>query len=274
MKLSALFTYPIKSCGSIAHNSLAIFASGAQYDRRWMLTDTSYHFLSQRDFPQLALIQPTITEHILHLTAPNMPPLDIPLRLKQDAPTVSVTIWRDTVPAIDEGDRVAEWFSTALGRTARLVYMPDSTYRALDPRYAKRPGNVSFADGYPLLVVTESSLEDLNRRLMERDKQPVPMSRFRPNIVIAGAEEAWAEDQWHEIEIGTMRFDLVKPCARCTMTTVDQATAQIIDVQEPLATLSLFRRNEKGGVLFGQNTIAHTHGTLTVGDHVSVLKHA
>lgn len=273
MKLSALLTYPIKSCGSIAHTSLAIFANGAAYDRRWMLTDTGYHFLSQRDFPQLALIQPTVTEDSLQLTAPNMPLLTIPLQLERDTPSVPVTIWRDTVPAVDEGETAAEWFSTALGAGVRLVYMPNSTYRALDPHYARRPGSVSFADGYPLLIATESSLEDLNRRLMERGKQPIPMSRFRPNIVISGTE-AWEEDQWNEIEIGNMRFDLVKPCARCTITTVDQATAQIADVQEPLATLSLFRRNEKGGVLFGQNTVPQTHGTLTVGDSVSVLKHA
>jgi len=274
MNVSALFTYPIKSCGSLSHTSLAIFASGAQYDRRWMLTDTTYQFLSQREFPQLALIQPTITEHTLRLTAPTMPPLEIPLRLtEQDDPTVPVTIWRDTVPAVDEGEEVAEWFSTAIGGAARLVYMPNSTYRAIDSRYAKRPSNVSFADGYPLLITTESSLEDLNRRIMERGKQPIPMSRFRPNIVIAGTE-AWAEDHWMEIEIGSMRFDLVKPCARCTITTVDQATAQVLDVQEPLATLNLFRRNEKGGVLFGQNTIPHGEGTLTVGEHVSVRQHA
>lgn len=274
MKVSALFTYPIKSCGSIAHTSLAVFASGAQYDRRWMLTDTTYQFLSQREFPQLALIQPTLTEQTLRLTAPKMPPLEIPLpHAEQDDPTVSVTIWRDTVPAVDAGDCVAEWLSTAIGGATRLVYMPNSTYRALDSRYAKRGGNVSFADGYPLLITTESSLEDLNRRMIERGKQPIPMSRFRPNIVIAGTE-AWAEDHWLEVEIGSMRFDLVKPCARCTITTVDQATAQIVDHQEPLATLSLFRRNDKGGVLFGQNSVPHGEGILTIGERVSVIKHA
>ena len=177
-----------------------------------------------------------------------------------------VTVWRDQVAAIDQGAEVADWFSTHLGVACRLVRQADDAVRHVDPVFACQPADqVSFADGYPLLLISEESLADLNMRL----DAALPMNRFRPNVVTRGAGAPYAEDTWREITIGEIRFSPVKACARCVTTTTDQSTAE--RGVEPLATLASYRRVPRG-VLFGQNLIHHTRGTLRVGDATHVIE--
>jgi uncharacterized protein YcbX len=176
-----------------------------------------------------------------------------------------VAIWRDHVGAIDQGDAIARWFTTFLGFRCRLVRQADEAVRLVDPTYATSPTDqVSFVDGYPLLLISEESLADLNARL----EQPVPMQRFRPNVVVRGAPHAYAEDDWRDLCIGDVPHSGVKTCARCVIPHTDQLTPE--RRHEPLATLTSYRRIERG-VVFGQNVIHHSRGTLRVGDPVSVL---
>jgi len=156
-----------------------------------------------------------------------------------------------------------------LGLEARLFTMPKTTTRPVDPDYAPRPAKVGFADAYPLLVIGEASLAALNARLAQRGAAPVPMSRFRPNVVISGSD-AFEEDTWGAFRMGELVFDAVKPCARCSVTTVDQQTGQVPNPQEPLATLATFR-NQGGKVMFGQNLVHRQNGTLAVGDALTPL---
>jgi uncharacterized protein YcbX len=267
--VSALYTYPIKSCAGIQHTHIALDARGLAYDRRWMVTDPAGQFITMRGVHRMTLVQPTLTAQELILTAPDLPPLHIPLNSAGDRR--QVTVWRDTCEAADEGDAAADWMSQALGTPARLVKMPDDTRRLTSTTHTDQPGEVGFADGYPLLFISEASLQDLNARLSAAGKARVPMSRFRPNVVLADCPP-YAEDTWARAEINGIRFDLVKPCARCVMTTVDPQTAQQPEPQEPLATLASYRRGPKGA-LFGQNVIHRGQGVLSVGDPLTILDH-
>jgi uncharacterized protein YcbX len=198
----------------------------------------------------------------LRLNAPGMSPLALdPVR---QGSTRNVIVWRDRCPAVDQGPDVARWLSDFLVTDCRLVRMAEEHVRRVDRRYAVGDGDqVGFADGYPFLLISEESLADLNARL----SSPLPMNRFRPNIVVSGGT-AFQEDQWRRIRIGDIDFDLVKPCARCVITTTDQATAE--RGKEPLITLAGFRRSRRG-VLFGQNMIHSGPGTIRHGDLVEVL---
>lgn len=267
MHVSALFTYPIKSCGGLTHTTIAFDPRGPLWDRRWVVTDSDGMFYTQRELPPMALIQPAFTGQSLTLTAPGMTPVQVPLDAERPA-SRPVRVWRDTCAAWDEGDALAQWFSDYLKVDARLFRMTDDHFRAVDSNYAPYAAQVGFSDGYPALIVSESSLDDLNQRLIERGAEAVPMRRFRPNIVIADSP-AFAEDTWREAQIGAMTFDLVKPCARCVMTTVDPDTGTVPDKAEPLATLNTYRKQERG-VMFAQNAIHRTPGVLNVGDTVTV----
>jgi uncharacterized protein len=271
--VTGIFTYPIKSCGRIAHTEWSLVDRGLAYDRHWMVVsdypDERGEFLTQRELPRLAIIQPTITSTTLTIAAPNMPEIRVPLSGSEEY-TYDVIVWRDTCRAVDEGDSVAAWFSKFLDYPVRLVRIAENFVRPVDARYARSPAQVGFADGYPLLFASTSSLNQLNTRLSERGKSTVPMERFRPNLVIEGAEE-FAEDEWRQIVVGDVPFDLVKRCARCVTTAVDQETGTSPDREEPLATLATFRRSERG-VLFGQNIIHRTLGMIRVGDIVEVVE--
>lgn len=269
MHISALYTYPIKSCGAAAHQHVELDARGPLWDRRWMLVDADGLFISQRELPQMALIQPAIEEGFLTVHAPERTPLSLPLHRGRDVPRL-VQVWNDRCLSWDEGQDAAEWFSEVLGVDCRLVRMADEHVRRVDERYARRPAQTAFSDGYPLLVAGEASLNDLNRRLIERGKQPVPMSRFRPNLVISGAEP-YAEDGWRTLQIGAVTLDIVKPCARCAITTIDQTTGQKPDPEEPLATLATYRR-WNGKVIFAQNAVHHAPGMLAAGDAVKIIE--
>ena len=221
-------------------------------DRRWLLVDGDNRFLTQRELPRMALIQPTIEGDCLRLSAPGVGDFELPV--DQPGARAAVSVWKDSgIGAVDQGDPVAAWFSDFLEYDCRLVRFADDAVRPVSPKYAPRPTDqVGFADGYPFLIIAEASLDDLNRRL----DTPLPMNRFRPNIVVADAEP-YAEDTWRAIRVGEVEIDVVKPCARCAITTTDQATAA--RGKEPLRTLATYR-NQNGGAMFGQNAIHRTSG--------------
>lgn len=263
--VTGLYRYPIKSCAGTAVESVAVNARGVSHDRELMLVDArSGLFLTQRELPRMALIRPVIAEDVLRVEAPGVSPLRLPLLRRGDAR--DVVIWRDRCRAVDQGDEAAAWFGSFLGVECRLVRMAEDFRRRVDPAYETGPGDqVGFADGFPFLLISVESLADLNGRL----PQPLPINRFRPNIVVRGSGVPFAEDGWRHISIGGIDFAVVKPCARCAITTTDQETAVV--GKEPLATLAQFRRGERG-VFFGQNLIHMGTGALHVGDAVRVLE--
>jgi uncharacterized protein len=226
-----------------------------------MLVDREGTFLSQRKLPRMALIEPRPQGDGLRVTAPGMEPLVVAAPGGGRRP---VGIWKDRCDALDAGTEAARWFSGFLGVDCSLVRQADDEARLVDADFTGGVENphVSFVDGFPLLLTSTESLADLNRRMA----RTVPMDRFRPNVVVSGAP-AWAEDRWRQVRIGSVAFAVVKPCARCAITTVDQATGE--KGSEPLRTLGTFRRGD-GGVLFGQNLVHRARGTLEVGDPVVV----
>jgi uncharacterized protein YcbX len=266
--LAAIFVYPVKSAAGIALDAAELDAFGLRHDRRWLVVDPAGRFMTQRRHPRLALIRPTLGADTLTLDAPGMPALALPLA-PPAAAAERVRIWSDDVAARSAGDDAARWVSAFLGTPCRLVYMPASTVRQVSLRHGKPGDRVAFQDAYPLLLLSEESLDALNARLAE----PLPVNRFRPNLVIRGAGGPHAEDAWRRIRVGAIELDVVKPCARCTITTVDQATG-CRDGKEPLRTLATYRRGPNGGVLFGMNAIHRARGTLRVGDAVEVLDQA
>jgi len=262
LRVTGLFSYPVKSCGVVAHEVLEMDDRGPLWDRRWMVVDADGRFLTQREHPRLALVRPVIGEEGLVLDVSGTALIGVPHDRARNA-VVRVQVWDDECEAWDEGDAAAAALSVHLGTAVRLVRMTDEWARPVDPDYSPRPARTGFADAFPLLVASEASLAELNRRLAERDRPPVPMSRFRPNVVLAGAEP-FAEDGWRTLVVGGVTLDLVKPCARCATTTVDQASGSVPDPTEPLATLAGFRRSG-GKVLFGQNAVHRAPGRLEVG---------
>jgi len=259
--VTGLYRYPIKSCAGIPLERAELDARGVVHDRRWMVVDAGGAFRTQRELPRMALIHPVISSDALTLTAEGMPELSLPLTSHGSRLTVGV--WNDSVEAIDQGETVAEWLTRFLAESLRLVRFDEAEDRRVEQAYAVRPEDqVGFADAYPLLIANEASLADLNTRLDE----PLPMRRFRPNIVVAGAE-AFAEDTWSRIQVGEVGIAVVKPCARCAITTVNPDTGE--KGKEPLTTLARFRRAE-GGVMFCENAIHLELGTLRVGDAVVV----
>jgi uncharacterized protein YcbX len=192
-----------------------------------------------------------------------MPPLRVACR--DDGPRERVTVWKDRVPAVDQGDEAADWFAAFLGAPCRLARLPDDYARRVDGRYARRPDDqTGFADGYPFLLLSEASLDDLNGRLAS----PLEMRRFRPNIVVAGCAP-FAEDGWRRFRVGPIGFDVVKPCARCVVTTTDQETAE--RGVEPLRTLATYRR-VRNKAMFGQNLVHEGSGVIRVGDPVEIVE--
>jgi uncharacterized protein YcbX len=262
----------VKSCAGIRYEQAELVERGLRYDRQWMVVDADNKFITQREEPTMALIKTAITNDALVLTAPEMPPLSIPLA-EREGERYDVTVWKDSPQALDEGDEAAQWLSAFLQREARLVRIPESTKRLTSTEYTPIPGTLSFADGYPLLFISEGSLEDLNSRLAARGKDPITMNRFRPNVVVGGCDP-YAEDDWQRIRVGEIAFDVVKPCARCAITTVDQSRGVSPDVKEPLATLATYRRGKNGGAMFGQNVLHRNLGVLRVGDTIEVIREA
>lgn len=261
--VSGLYLYPIKSCRGHAIEQGVIEARGFRDDREFMLVDLDGCAITQREHPRMTLIEPYVEGTVLTLTAPGMPLLR--KEYITSGPQVDVDVWQNICAAVDQGDDVAAWFSTYMELSCRLVRMAEDCRRLISPKHAVKEGDhVSFVDGYPFLIISEGSLADLNSRM----EQPLPMRRFRPSIVVS-AMEPFAEDTWRRIRIGTQIFELVKPCARCVMTTVNPDTTEM--GKEPLRTLAKYRRGLDGGVLFGQNAIHHGPGTIHVGDTIEIL---
>ncbi len=267
--VSQLYSYPIKSCGALNHARITLDERGPLMDRRWMITDTDGKFITQREIPVLARIQPSFANGSLVLNAPKMSAIEVALQ-HEASPIRMVQVFNDLCEAWDEGDSLATWLGDYLHQSVRLVRMTDSFVRPVDERYARRPAKTSFTDGFPLLLLSEASVAELNNRLIVRGSESVPISRFRPNVVVNDCA-AFAEDDWRTIQIGGMTLDVVKPCARCVTTTVDQATGTIPDHTEPLATLNTFRK-QGGKVMFAQNVIHHAPGTLSVGERVQIIE--
>jgi len=261
--LSALHIFPVKSCAPLVVDAAAVEPRGLAHDRRWLVTDASGKFLTGRQHPRLTLLRAAPNGAALDLSAPDMPllRLDVPLPTER----IEVTVWKNTVDALPAPAEADAWISEFLGMPARFFYMDAGCERPVDPAYAKPGDEVSFADAYPLLLISQGSLDGLNAKLAA----PVPMLRFRPNLVVANTG-AHAEDGWKRVRIGSVEFDLVKPCSRCVFTTVDFTSGAFDPSGEPLRTLMTYRRTERG-VTFGQNVIPRGTGTLRVGDAVEVL---
>lgn len=263
--VSSLHVYPIKSCRGLDLKAVRFDLLGPLYDRRFMLVDETGMFLTQRELPRMALIEPRLGPTALQISAPGMPQLKVAMT-QRDAKRLEIRIFRHSGPAEDAGDHAADWFSSVLERPCRLVRFPDDAVRAVSKSHTALDARVGFADGYPALLLSEASLADLNGRTKER----MGMERFRPNIVVRDCE-AFAEDAWKRIRIGDLVLDVVKPCDRCSITTVDQRSAAV--GKEPLATLASYRQRD-GKVLFGQNCVHHGPGSVRVGDEVEILEKA
>lgn len=267
MHLSALYRYPVKSAIAETLQSSTLDSLGLAGDRRWMLVDEATgRFLTQRAEAHMSQLG---AEHLqgvgLRLSASGQAPLLVPTP-SDDAPLRGVTIWRDTLRVPDAGDEAAEWLSSFIGKPTRLVQVPVERARTTQSGYGLDSDKVGFADGFPLLLIGQASLEDLSARV----GRELEMLRFRPNLVVSGSE-AFAEDGWKRIRIGDVEFRVVKPCSRCILTTIDPQTGVRSEDREPLATLKTYRQVE-GDVMFGQNLVNDGVGRLEVGMPVTVLE--
>lgn len=262
MQLAGLTIYPVKSCGGIAVTDWEVDVMGLRHDRRWMIATPDGMFVTQRECPALALVRTAIRGPHLVLSAPEMPDLLLPLMPMGGRP-VRVTVWADRLPVVAPDHRADDWISRVVGEECFLAYIPDGVVRPVDPTWSPEGGRTGFADGFPFLLIGEASLADLNRRLAA----PLPMNRFRPNLVVAGSAP-FAEDDWTRIRVGELPMRVVKPCARCVVTTTDQATGRRAG-EEPLRTLATFRRRDQK-VMFGQNVVHDATGRLRVGDPVTL----
>ncbi|MBO2031149.1 MOSC domain-containing protein [Siccationidurans ginsengisoli] len=265
--LSGIFIYPVKSLGGISLPAAELTPRGLRHDRRWLIVDARNRFMTQREHAEMALlaVEPAYNGFLLrHRQRPELLPLYMPFEAQPDK-TLFVTIWDDMVWAWRGTPEADAWLSEALGQPCKLVYMSDMVRRDVEPDKPElNPAGtvVSFADGYPYLLATEESLAKLNAQLEE----PVPMNRFRPNLVVSGAL-ADAELSWAGFSIAGQPFRSVRGCGRCIVTTIDQATAQQNPAGEPLRTLATYRKPDRK-VLFGQNVTGPASGRIEVGDAV------
>jgi len=263
MHLSSLYLYPIKSCAPLVADAAAIESRGLEHDRRWMVVDGDGRFLTGRELPRMTLIQVRPHPQGLSLDAPGMPTLQVPL--SSDCIPIPVTVWTSEIAARPMSAEADAWLSEFLQHDVRLVHMDDSVVRMITSPQAEPGDEVSFADAFPVLLISRAALTDLNARL----QRPVSMLRFRPNLVVDGVP-AHAEDDWKRIRIGDVAFDVVKACVRCVFTTVDPMRGERDRDGEPLRTLIGYRRTPDG-VTFGQLLTPRSLGILRVGDEVSVL---
>ncbi len=262
--LSSLIYYPIKACRGFDITEARVERMGLANDRRMMVVTPAGEFLTQREYPKLALITPTLKNYSVTLCAPNND--SIHFTIQKTGIATQVNIWRSkNVNAMDQGDEAAQWLSDWLGLSVRLVHVADGIQRKLNPDFAvNADDHTGFADGYPILILSETSLQDLNSKL----DSPLPMNRFRPNIVVKNCEP-FAEDTWRRIRIGDVEMALVKPCPRCEVTTIDKETLE--RNKEPLKTLATYRKQE-GGAMFGMNAIPLNEGEIKIGMRMEVLE--
>ena len=271
LRLSNLTIYPIKSAAGIACQQARLTPQGLQYDRRWMVASAEGRFMTQRRFPEMALINVAYEGDQMQISAPGMPSLSVPLLLVA-GDEIEVEVWGDRTTALSSGPEAQIWFSQFLSTPCQLVYMPETAQRPVDHGKLSPEKIVSFADAYPYLLLSDASLSGLNRKLAAQDLAPVPMNRFRPNLVVSGDIAPHAEDNWKRIRIGETVFEVAKPCARCAIPNVDQASGD--RTLEPTKTLATYRAWDKA-IWFGQNlveisTTSHD-STLKIGDEVEIL---
>lgn len=271
MQVSALNIFPVKGARGIALDRAVVELAGLAGDRCWMVVDPAGRFVSQRELPPLALLDAVPDADGLNLSFPGSGGGERFVPLPDGGERLGVRVWADAVDAAlcgtDDCDALSRW----LGHPLRLVCFDNRARRLVSREWLDRDAPVGFADGFPVLVACEDSLGALNRAIVDGGAKAVPMSRFRPNIVVSGTG-AFAEDRWKTIAVGGVLFDLVKPCARCVVTTIDQAGGRP-DGPEPIASLARTRLSADRrvpGVLFGWNAVPRQRGTLSTGDRVEV----
>ncbi len=271
MRLSSLYTYPIKGCHRVEHERATVQPWGLAGDRRWLIADDEGRMLTQRDDPGLTRVFPSILDGLLRLRAEGRPVLTVPAAPAVPGELTEVAVWHTPVLLSPAGEEADAWLSVTLGRKARLFYLDDPARRPVEPEYASPADRVNLADAYPLLLTNSASLAAPNDWLtVESPREwPLPMTRFRPNVVVDGAP-AWAEDGWlgGRLRIGGVTFRAPKACDRYVVTTPDQETGA--RGHEPLRTLGR-HRNVNQKLLFGLNLIPDRTGGVAVGDEVEVL---
>jgi hypothetical protein len=265
MRLVEIRRYPVKSLRGHSLEEATVERIGLAGDRRWMIVDEGGKFVTQRQYPKLAQIAAVPTDRGIGLRHESFGAIDVDFP-DERAPIETVVVWRDAVAA-----RVAAlagpYLSAFLGTPVRLVYFHDVSARSVDPAFGRAEDRVGFADGFPLLITSTASLENLNRRLAA----PIAMDRFRANFVVEGPP-AWTEDTWRCVRVGALTFRVVKPCARCAIPTLDPLTGEKLEGNEPLRALAKFHRAVNGGLIFGQNVIPDDFGRVSVGDPLEIVE--
>ena len=259
LRISGIFIYPVKSLGGIPVTSARVMKKGLQHDRRWMLIDSANIFLTQRIHHRLALFKMNFANEGFEVNYDGNN-IGIPSTVEGDP--IRAKIWDDEVTVQEVSTAHSNWFSKRLGIDCKLVAFPEQNERPIDVRYRIGDDHVSLADAYPLMMIGQSTLDDLNERM----EIPLPMNRFRPSVVFTGGEP-FEEDHWNKFTMNNLRFAGVKLCKRCVLTTIDQATG--IKGTEPLATLSKYRKKDNG-VYFGQNVIPIEPGEIYIGDEIII----
>ncbi len=261
--LSQINVFPVKSVGGVVLSSAWVEKQGLSFDRRFMIATSDGSMVTARKFPQMVTIKSALLPDGVVFTSLGEEPLKIRYQdfKMQEAPA---TVWKDSFTAYTTTDEADDWFSKVLGLRVELLFTGEQSNRIRE----KLGHNVSFADGYPMLVISEASLEELNRRSSEQHS----MDQFRTNLVVSDTKP-FEEDSWKRIRIGEVEFESVKPCERCILTTVNTQRGTFRESKEPLKTLQEFRANERGGVFFGQNLVALNEGIIRQGDKVEVLEY-
>jgi uncharacterized protein YcbX len=267
-QVAALVSYPIKGCAGTALPTAEITPLGLRQDRAWMVVDGDGVFRSQRNEPALAVVRPTLLDGRLRVCAPGIE--DLVLDPVPDGPRRPVRVHSWDGVGADQGDAAADWFSEVLGEPSRLVGLPPGHDRRT---IGEIEGAVGFADAHALLVTSLASLDGLNERILDKGAEPVPMNRFRPNIVVSGWPEPHTEDRVRRMSIGDCEFGYAMVCVRCAVPMVDQDTGRRAG-PEPIRSLAQYRRDPGGGVTFGMKAVVLRPGTISVGDEVSVLRWA
>jgi uncharacterized protein len=266
MRIVDIYRYPVKSLRGHRLSQTSVERIGLEGDRRWLVVDEIDRFMTIRQTPAMAQIEVDVAPGgiLLRHPAHGEQAVSTPSRF---APRAAVSIWKDIVEARRCDADAERFLSRVLGKKVGLVYLADPNARPVDPAFGGAADTVSFADGYPILLVAAASLADLSKRM----GSDISVRRFRPNLVVEGSQ-AWAEDAWREIKIGTVRLRVVKPCGRCVVTTRDPDSGEQIDPHEPLKTLAAFHRAANGAIIFGQNIIPAETGSIAIGDPVEVLQ--
>lgn len=273
LHLASIHIYPVKAMRAVDLSESGVEPWGLKGDRRWLVVDRTGRFISQREESSLARVVASydLPDLTLTLSAPGRDAIAIPApSAEAGAEMIPVSVWRSQLIAAAAGHAADEWLSGYLGRPVRLVHLDDPRRRPVDQDYGAPGDTVSFADGYPLLLTNAASLDELGKWLADAGDDPVPMTRFRPSVVVAGAEP-WDEDHWRRVRIGAVTFRVVKPCDRCVVTTIDQATG--VRGSQPLKMLGLKRHLDEG-LIFGQNLIPDAPGVISLDDTIEVIDRA